>query len=337
MADFTGCKCPVCQQPFTEEDDLVVCPECGAPYHRACYQKNAGCLFAGRHGAGFEWKPAPGEMPGRDAASAFGAEIACPACGAMNPAGGLFCESCGAPLRAGGPRYAPGSGPAASGPSGHGPASYGPATGPQYDPYAGARQAAPGQLHPEDDLGGVKARDWEAFLGPNAGYYLMNFKRMAVTGQKLAVSFSAFFFGPFYFFYRKMWVPAAILLTLDVFGAYIPQLLQFLVLAESPLVAGLNLEVFSTVLNVLRVVNLAIQFTEGLFAVYWYRRIGEKRIARTLQSCTAADAPAALAKAGGVSVTALVVSLSVVLGIYLLLSFMALAPLMAAPMAGLAV
>ena len=46
---------------------------------------------------------------------------------------------------------------------------------------------------------------------------------------------------------------------------------------------------------------------------------------------------AALAKAGGVSVTALVVSLSVVLGIYLLLSFMALAPLMAAPMAGLAV
>lgn len=337
MADFTGCKCPVCQQPFTDGDDLVVCPECGAPYHRACYQKNAGCLFADRHGAGFEWKPAPGEMPNRDSSSASGQEIRCAACGAMNPAGGLFCESCGAPLRSGGPRYAPGSGPAASGPSGYGPASYGPATGPQYDPYAGARQAAPGQLHPEDDLCGVKARDWAAFLGPNAGYYLMNFKRMAVTGQKLAVSFSAFFFGPFYFFYRKMWVPAAIFLTLDVFGAYIPQLLQFLVLAESPLVAGLNLEVFSTVLNVLRVVNLAIQFTEGLFAVYWYRRIGEKRIARTLQSCTAADAPAALAKAGGVSVTALVVSLSVVLGIYLLLSFMALAPLMAAPMAGLAV
>ena len=194
-----------------------------------------------------------------------------------------------------------------------------------------------GYAHYTASKGGVKARDWEAFLGPNAGYYLMNFKRMAVTGQKLAVSFSAFFFGPFYFFYRKMWVPAAIFLTLDVFGAYIPQLLQFLVLAESPLVAGLNLEVFSTVLNVLRVVNLAIQFTEGLFAVYWYRRIGEKRIARTLQSCTAADAPAALAKAGGVSVTALVVSFSVVLGIYLLLSFMALAPLMAAPMAGLAV
>ena len=331
MADYTGCKCPVCQQPFTEGDDVVVCPACGAPYHRACYQKSAGCLFADRHGVDFEWKPAPGEMPNRDASSAAGAEIPCPACGAMNPAGGLFCESCGAPLRAGGPRYAPGSGPAAAG-----PASYGPAAGPQYDPYAGA-QAAGAPLRPEDDLGGVKARDWAAFLGPNAGYYLMNFKRMAVTGQKLAVTFSAFFFGPFYFFYRKMWVPAALFLTLDVFGAYIPQLLQFLVLAESPLVAGLNLDVFSTVLNVLRVVNLAIQFTEGLFAVYWYRRIGEKRIARTLQSCTPAEAPAALARAGGVSLTALVVSLSVVMGLYILLSFMALAPLMATPMAGMAV
>ena len=257
---------------------------------------------------------------------------ACPACGAMNPAGGLFCESCGAPLRAGGPRYAPGSGPAASG-----PASYGPAAGPQGYSYTDAQQAAPGMLHPDEDLGGVKARDWAAFLGPNAGYYLMNFKRMAVTGQKLAISFSAFFFGPFYFFYRKMWLPAAIFLTLDVFGVYIPQLLQFLVLADSSLVAGLDLNVFSVVLNVLRVVNLAVQFAAGLFAVYWYRHISEKRIARTLQSCSPAEAPAALAKAGGVSVIALVVSLSVVFGIYLLLSFMALAPMMAAPLAGMAV
>ena len=52
---------------------------------------------------------------------------------------------------------------------------------------------------------------------------------------------------------------------------------------------------------------------------------------------TPAEAPAALAKAGGVSVIALVVSLSVVFGIYLLLSFMALAPMMAAPLAGMAV
>lgn len=318
MADYSGCKCPVCQQPFAEGDDVVVCPECGAPYHRACYSKSAGCLFADRHGAGFEWKPAPGECANPRAAQP--AERPCPACGAMNPAGGLFCQSCGAPLGAPGPRSVPprqGSAP-----------QYGPDTAPRTDPFEDAAPAVGPVLRPEDDLGGVKARDWAAFLGPNAGYYLMHFHRMALTGQKLAVSFSAFFFGPFYFFYRKMWVPAALFLTLDVLGAYIPQLVQFLVLAQNPLVAGLDLEVFAVVLNVLRVVNLAVQFIQCFGAVYWYRRIGEKRIARTLQSCDAAGAPAALARAGGVSLTALVISLTAVFGIYLVCTMAALAPVM---------
>ena len=34
MIDYTGIPCPVCHKEFTPEDDIVVCPECGAPYHR---------------------------------------------------------------------------------------------------------------------------------------------------------------------------------------------------------------------------------------------------------------------------------------------------------------
>ncbi len=34
MINFTGIKCPVCGKAFTDEDDIVVCPKCGAPYHR---------------------------------------------------------------------------------------------------------------------------------------------------------------------------------------------------------------------------------------------------------------------------------------------------------------
>ncbi|MBS6236502.1 MAG: hypothetical protein KH615_11425, partial [Clostridiales bacterium] len=37
--DYTGLKCPVCGKPFGTDDDIVVCPEYGAPYHRACYQQ----------------------------------------------------------------------------------------------------------------------------------------------------------------------------------------------------------------------------------------------------------------------------------------------------------
>ena len=215
-----------------------------------------------------------------------------------------------------------------------GPATYGPNSAPQADPFhLGAGVPPMLNVDPDDELDGIKARDWAAFLGPNAAYYLLNFKRMLATGQKIAISFSAFFLGPFYFFYRKMWGPAALFLTLNILGSYLPQLLQFLVLAQNPLVAGLDLGVFAVVLNVLRTANLVLQFVQGMFAVYWYKQLGAKRIRQTLQG---GGAPA-LAKAGGVSLTALVISLAVVLGVYTALSYWALSPLMADLMTGLAV
>ncbi|MFR2561998.1 MAG: RING finger protein [Anaeromassilibacillus sp.] len=55
--DYTGLKCPVCGKPFTSDDDIVVCPECGAPYHRACYQQAGHCIFQEKHGTPDAWKP----------------------------------------------------------------------------------------------------------------------------------------------------------------------------------------------------------------------------------------------------------------------------------------
>ena len=31
MARYTGNHCPVCEQEFTDNDDIVVCPDCGTP------------------------------------------------------------------------------------------------------------------------------------------------------------------------------------------------------------------------------------------------------------------------------------------------------------------
>ena len=44
MTRYTGNHCPVCEQAFTDEDDIVVCPDCGTPYHRACWQKIGACM-----------------------------------------------------------------------------------------------------------------------------------------------------------------------------------------------------------------------------------------------------------------------------------------------------
>lgn len=301
MFDYQGCKCPVCQQPFAESDDIVVCPDCGAPYHRGCYQKNAGCLFAGRHAPGFEWKPAPGECPAAEAPQAPGAapdtpEIACAACGAMNPVAGLFCETCGAPLHKGAPRYDPTS-------AERSPAAYGPASAPPADPFQMDAVPPEFRVRPDEEIDGISARDWAAYLGKNASYYLLNFKRISATGRKMSLCFSAFLFGPLYFFYRKMWVPALAYLAMDAV-IYLPAILNLMIYAENPLVAGLSAQALPALYTVSSVLVWVLKFLSGSFAVWIYKNTAAKRI-RAARSSGPASGPA-LAKAGGTSTVALV-------------------------------
>ena len=103
MTRYTGNHCPVCEQAFTDEDDIVVCPDCGTPYHRACWQKVGACMHKSEHAAGFEWQPEFGP----DAEKAAH-EATCPNCGTHNQPGAAQCSHCGCPLPKGnGPRPDP--------------------------------------------------------------------------------------------------------------------------------------------------------------------------------------------------------------------------------------
>ena len=105
MARYTGNHCPVCEQEFTDNDDIVVCPDCGTPYHRACWQKVGACMHQSEHAAGFEWKP----KVGAGAAEAAHAAT-CPNCGTHNTPGAVRCSHCGCPLPKAG-EEAPGAAP----------------------------------------------------------------------------------------------------------------------------------------------------------------------------------------------------------------------------------
>ena len=75
MALYIGNTCPVCGEKFKDDDDVVVCPDCGTPYHRACWQKTGVCLHQAEHAAGFEWHPEPA------GGSADAEDAVCPNCG----------------------------------------------------------------------------------------------------------------------------------------------------------------------------------------------------------------------------------------------------------------
>ena len=51
MPKYYGCPCEGCGRPLALTDDIVVCPDCGAPYHRSCYEKMGLCIHAPAHGA----------------------------------------------------------------------------------------------------------------------------------------------------------------------------------------------------------------------------------------------------------------------------------------------
>jgi len=66
MSRFTDKLCPVCRARFTDNDDVVVCPECGTPHHRACYKEIGTCAVERFHADGFVWN---GLLPDEEAAA----------------------------------------------------------------------------------------------------------------------------------------------------------------------------------------------------------------------------------------------------------------------------
>ena len=71
---FTGEKCLVCQNVFTDEDDIVVCPECGTPHHRECWFANGCCINEELHAAGYEYKTAEKENEPESEKTPFSAD-----------------------------------------------------------------------------------------------------------------------------------------------------------------------------------------------------------------------------------------------------------------------
>lgn len=55
--DYINEICPVCKRQFGTDDDIVVCPYCGTPHHRECWNIKKTCENSALHGEGFEWKP----------------------------------------------------------------------------------------------------------------------------------------------------------------------------------------------------------------------------------------------------------------------------------------
>ena len=190
MFFFEGSSCPVCEKPFGEKDDIVVCPECGTPHHRECYRQTGRCVNAAKHAEGFSWKK-------RDAAGTEG--MTCPECGKENPVGRMFCQACGWSL---------------SKDAGFDPDYAGsrPNTADSGDSYrvSGGEVVT---IHDGELIEDVPVGDIKRFVGNMWYFYVPLFLDFFRKRRKVSFSLSACLLHGIWFISRKMYVVGGLLLS----------------------------------------------------------------------------------------------------------------------------
>ncbi len=333
---YTNSVCDGCGLPLRDDDDVVVCPECGTPQHRECYKKENRCVNEHRHSEDFEWKPdtVPADAPSQSNVSSSSEMLPCPSCGHMNPRDAKRCESCSMKLIVFGmnlaeaseqqrpdsdrssdlpdyePPYTLGQGDGFD--NSEKEALPGPATEQEsFPPMSQMPFGQPEQSFPGPDMQGADARRRLIFrfLGANTGKFINAFGKIEARSG-ITFNWAAFFFGPYWFFYRKLYKPGIVFATLSIVLSVIftPKLQPFL---EAFYTHGYELlnnpELFATVESVYPYIlafngaNLAFSLISALVAYPLYKKYTEQSVDRIMSSPSSQVGLSLLRKLGGTS------------------------------------
>ncbi len=251
---YHGYSCPVCQKAFEPNDDIVVCPICGAPHHRECYREFGSCALTKNHEQGIPWEqtvapatpPPPSDFtsdathasaenePPRAQRNTNGPSqpLRCSGCGSSNPPDGVFCQVCGTML---GQHRSPPGGHV------HRPSYTPPGQGYDNQPYGQPHNQQSYQqqqqqyqqqpphgyyqayspyagLNPEDTIGSCSVKEITTYVGAASHHYLPRFSALSKGSILASFSWSAFIFNFLFFFYRKVYTVAIPLLILFLLG-----------------------------------------------------------------------------------------------------------------------
>ena len=236
---YENSRCPVCGKPLLETEDVVVCPDCATPQHRACWMQNGQCANAAAHGTDFVWQPDPAPAQAADAPQ--GDVVLCPHCGSENPKDALHCGNCGALFGETGPKICSYCGKENDDDALHckycgAPLTFGFGT----PPFRGDPNAAGLPFDASERIGEHSAEELAAFVQPSAARYLTKFRRFA-RGKGFSFNWAALLFTPFWFFYRKLYKAGVLFLLLfAVIPLLTVSLQQQIVEAVTPYYEALN-------------------------------------------------------------------------------------------------
>lgn len=298
--------CQFCHGILFEDDDVVVCPDCGAPYHRECYEKIGKCVYQELHGTNKQYdalnsqKEKPQQKTEVD--EKFDADTVCFSCGKASSAEHKFCPYCGSEK--------------ASRQNG-----FSPFGAIKLDMMGGIDKSA----MVEDD---VTAAEAATFVGMKAYRYVPRF----IANKKTSWNWAAFLVPQGWFAYRKMYglvavTLAAFLLSIILMVPFYSEI--FAALSELPIansnaeqtalmqqavtMAMQNAEPSCLLLFMLgSLVDFGTMILSGLFGERAYRTRTVTEIKKIKQNETPEDPNLRIARKGGVNMFLCLIVLMIV-------------------------
>lgn len=298
-----GKVCEYCHAKLFSDDDVVICPECGAPYHRECYKSLGHCVLEQFHGTENSYDNLIKQKQVNinedkdtedDSISAFASDnsgveatigVKCRMCGEEYNANASACPSCGTPniSKFGGNAI--------------------------FFDFLGG-------VSPDLDLGeGVTADEAKKFVMANTNKYIPKFEKMK-KGKKLFFNILAFLFPVPWLFSRKMYKWGAFIGAVQVaLSAILMPYLKIMSPSSSTATydemtnnlstffSGLsrgNLVFHISVISAVSLITVLIHILLGIFGDLIYRNYVISSL-KDIKSDTEADFEESIHKRGGVS------------------------------------
>ncbi len=292
-------QCQICKGYLFPDDDVVICPHCGAPHHRDCWNTVGQCGVEADHGTENQYdklkaKEAEQNKEGPDAESVR----KCGFCGReSHSTEGDFCPYCGHPY---------GHSEHAGRRNQHGPNVFVGGMPYTVNPYGG--------FDKDTEIEGVKVEHIAKFVGSNSHRYVPRFSALTKK-NKGSWNWAAFLSPAAWCFSRKMYLYGVIffIVTLAVGICGYPFLVEYnQFLSESDTafrsayaVISQNFDQFSLVplimMSVGGVIELIMMVLVGRYGDWLYRTFTLDKVRKITSDKMVEDVGTELASQGSVS------------------------------------
>lgn len=322
---YIGQKCISCKEVLKKDDDIVICPDCGSPYHRECYKSEGKCINTLLHEKGEEWEPEVTHRVHTPVSPIVGEIATAPITDVNTPEGDManaesgvasyqeeytnrYCQTCGSEVKADdtycskcGTRIGESTNQRRVCPTCQlennsdnvfcarcgTPLDMEKATSAQGG-FFGSPFAGFQRIKPDSDIDGNTVEEYSNYIGGKFFSFIPKFLKFAKQGGKTSFNLWAFIFPHFYFFFRKMnGIGIAALITTILLS--VPTVFEYLASVGIISSSLIDSDAFLMVAMLFYVLSMIFKFACGLFADWLYYSKAKKDITKIKHATSEAE------------------------------------------------